>query len=83
MRLLGTNRSTIRELFEFGKKMKAELGEEAVFDYSLGNSSVEPPKEVNDGILKLIEENSPTQLHGYTSAEGDLNVRRAISLSFI
>ena len=79
MRLLGTNRSTIRELFEFGKKMKAELGEEAVFDYSLGNPSVEPPKEVNDGILKLIEENSPTQLHGYTSAEGDLNVRRAIA----
>lgn len=79
MRLLGTNRSTIRELFEFGKKMKAELGEDAVFDYSLGNPSVEPPIDVNAGLLKLIEGSSPTQLHGYTSAEGDANVRRAIA----
>ncbi len=79
MRLLGTNRSTIRELFEFGKKMKTELGEDAVFDYSLGNPSVEPPIDVNAGLLKLIEGSSPTQLHGYTSAEGDANVRRAIA----
>ena len=79
MRLLGTNRSTIRELFEFGKKMKAELGEDSVFDFSLGNPSVEPPLDVNAGLLKLIEESSPTQLHGYTSAEGDAAVRRAIA----
>ena len=79
MRLLGTNRSTIRELFEYGKKMKAELGENAVFDYSLGNPSVEPPKDVNEGLTKLIAESLPTVLHGYTSAEGDLSVRRAIA----
>lgn len=79
MRQLGTNRSTIRELFEYGKKMKAELGEDSVFDYSLGNPSVEPPIEVNQGITKLIEKFSSIQLHGYTSAEGDYAVRCAIA----
>ncbi len=79
MHLYGTNRSTIRELFEYGKKMKRELGEDAVFDYSLGNPSVEPPKEVNEQLSKLIGESSPIELHGYTSAPGDFSVRQAIA----
>ena len=81
MRRYGTNRSTIRELFEYGKKMKNELGEDSVFDYSLGNPSVEPPVCVNDGIISLIEERSAIDLHGYTSAEGDIHVRRTIAES--
>ena len=79
MRLLGTNRSTIRELFEYGKKMKRELGEDAVFDYSLGNPSVEPPFEVNDTLISLAKDIPSTELHGYTSAEGDITVRRKIA----
>ena len=79
MRILGTNRSTIRELFEYGKRMKRELGEDAVFDFSLGNPSVEPPEQVKSGIAKLIDESSAIDLHGYTSAEGDMNTRRAIA----
>lgn len=79
MLTLGTNRSTIRELFEYGKKMKRELGEDAVFDYSLGNPSVAPPSEVEKSIIKLLEENAAIDLHGYTSAEGDKNVRTAIA----
>lgn len=37
---LGTQRSVIRELFEFGKKRAAEIGAENVFDFSIGNPSV-------------------------------------------
>ena len=44
MLALGTKRSCIRELFEFGRRMKAEKGEDAVFDFSLGNPSVPAPK---------------------------------------
>ena len=40
---LGTVRSCIRELFEYGKKRKAEIGEENVFDFSIGNPNVAPP----------------------------------------
>ena len=79
MRLLGANRSTIRELFEFGQKLKRELGEDAVFDYSLGNPSVEPPKELTDAMISLIESTPAIKLHGYTSAEGDRSVREKIA----
>lgn len=79
MKNLGLNRSTIRELFEFGRAMKAERGEDAVFDFSLGNPSVKPPRSVTEGIEHLIKSTDETLLHGYTSAEGDLEVRRAIS----
>ena len=79
MLALGTKRSTIRELFEFGKLLAAERGAENVFDYSLGNPSVCPPPEVNLGIMRLLQEYEPTALHGYTSAEGDMAVRASIA----
>ena len=37
---LGTARSVIRELFEYGKQRAAVVGPENVFDFSLGNPSV-------------------------------------------
>ncbi len=76
---LGKVRSVIRELFEYGKKRKAEIGEQNVFDFSLGNPSVPAPKEVNEELIKLIQNSDPVFLHGYTSAQGDLNVRKAIA----
>ena len=79
MRELGAVRSVIRELFEYGKKRKAEIGEENVFDFSLGNPSVPSPDAVNESLSKIIDTVNPTALHAYTSAEGDFEVRRAIS----
>ncbi len=76
---LGRVRSVIRELFEYGKKRKAEVGEESVFDFSLGNPSVPPPEEVERELVKLINESDPVALHGYTSAQGDYSVRKAVS----
>lgn len=76
---LGSKRSVIREIFEFGRQRAQEVGAENVFDFSLGNPSVEPPRQVEDVLVQLISESSPTALHGYTSAQGDLSVRRAIS----
>ena len=43
MEALGTHRSVIRELFEYGNKRKAEIGAENVFDFSIGNPNVPPP----------------------------------------
>ena len=76
---LGSKRSVIREIFEFGRQRAQEVGAENVFDFSLGNPSVEPPHQVEEVLVQLIGESSPTALHGYTSAQGDLSVRRAIS----
>lgn len=76
---LGKVRSVIRELFEYGKKRKAEIGEENVFDFSLGNPSVATPEEVTARLIGLIKESDPVRLHGYTSAQGDYGVRKAIA----
>ena len=78
---LGSERSEIRELFEYGKARKAEIGEENVHDFSLGNPSVPCPDEVTASLLRLIESEDPIALHGYTSAQGDLNAREAIAKS--
>ena len=79
MRALGAKRSVIRELFEYGKKRKAEIGEENVYDFSLGNPSVAAPDKVNLTMKDLINNESSISLHGYTSAQGDLGVRTAIA----
>ncbi len=79
MYALGSKRSIIREIFEYCKARKAEIGADKVFDFSIGNPSVEPPKEISDAIVDLIQNENSVSLHGYTSAQGDLFVRRAIS----
>ena len=79
MMALGNTRSIIREIFEYGNKRKQEIGEENVFDFSLGNPSVPAPDTVNQAIRDILEEMDSTQLHGYTSAQGDLGVRREIA----
>lgn len=76
---LGSARSVIREIFEYGKIRKAEIGEENVFDFSLGNPSVPAPECVKETLISLIETKDPVSLHGYTSAQGDATVRAKIS----
>ena len=76
---LGSKRSVIRELFEYGKKRKAEIGAKNVFDFSLGNPSVQPPNIVEETLKSLISTENPTLLHGYTSAQGDLTTRQAVA----
>jgi len=76
---LGSKRSIIREIFEYSKVRASQIGAENVFDFSLGNPSVEPPKEVIDSIKQLLASENQTLLHGYTSAQGDLSVRTAVA----
>lgn len=74
---LGSKRSAIRELFEYGKQRAAVVGAENVYDFSLGNPTVPAPDCVNETIRELTEELNSIQLHGYTSAQGDLECRQA------
>ena len=50
---LGSVRSAIRELFEYGKKRAAIVGKENVYDFSIGNPSIPAPQIVNDTIRSL------------------------------
>lgn len=76
---LGTKRSVIRELFEYGKKRAAEIGAENVYDFSIGNPSVAPPPTVRQAIDNLLNSEDSVALHGYTSAQGDAGVRQAMA----
>jgi aspartate aminotransferase len=76
---LGTERSVIRELFEYGNQRAAVVGRENVFDFSLGNPSVPAPESVNEEIVRLCRESDSVRLHGYTSAPGAPAVREAIA----
>lgn len=75
----GIEPSPIRKLFEYGKKRKMEIGEDNVFDFSLGNPSVEPPAKLKEKLLEIINSSSSLELHGYTSAAGDMKAREAIA----
>ena len=76
---LGTSRSIIRELFEYGKQRAAIVGAENVFDFSIGNPSVPSPDAVNETAIKLLQETDPVVIHGYTSAQGDIGVRKLLA----
>lgn len=76
---LGSKRSVIRELFEYGKKLSEEKGKDSVYDFSLGNPNVPAPEAVKNAILDLINAKDSTAVHGYTSAQGDASVRKAVA----
>lgn len=76
---LGTKRSVIRELFEYGKKRASEIGAENVFDFSIGNPNVPAPACIKEAIDELMASSDPCVLHGYTSAQGDVEVRKVIA----
>ena len=76
---LGANRSCIRDLFEYGRQRAAVVGEENVYDYSLGNPSIPSPPQVEQAIREILTDTDSLQIHGYTSAVGDYAARKAIA----
>ncbi|MDD3115281.1 MAG: pyridoxal phosphate-dependent aminotransferase [Anaerovibrio sp.] len=81
MYALGTKKSTIRTIFEYGKKRAAEVGEENVYDFSIGNPNVPAPEAVKTAVIDILETMDSCLLHGYTVAPGDPQVRETIAAS--
>ena len=77
---LGSKSSVIREIFSYGLKRKAEIGEDKVYDFSLGNPSIPAPPSVRQAILELLEEPAE-KLHAYSPAPGYPQVRAVIAES--
>ena len=73
------NSSTIRAMFEEGKRLAGIYGEENVFDYSLGNPNVEPPEEIKNAIIDILSNESPNYVHGYMNNSGYDDVREEIA----
>ena len=76
---LGKHRSVIREIFEYSKQRAAEIGAGNVFDFSIGNPNVPAPDSVKAAVRELLDTQDDVYLHGYTSAQGDSETRRAIA----
>ena len=76
---LGRYRSVIRDIFEYGNQRRKEIGDENVFDFSLGNPSVPAPGFVREELENLLLNTPSEKLHAYTSAAGDPGVRVAIA----
>ncbi|PKK39724.1 Biosynthetic Aromatic amino acid aminotransferase alpha [Clostridiaceae bacterium JG1575] len=76
---LGTQRSVIREIFEFGNQRAAQVGRDNVFDFSIGNPNVPAPPAIKAAIEDIIERESPVAYHSYTSSAGSQSAREAIA----
>ena len=77
---LGSKSSVIRELFAYGLERKKLVGEDKVYDFSLGNPSIPAPPQVKQALLELLEEPAEA-LHGYTPASGIPEVRKILAES--
>ncbi len=76
---LGANRSCIRDLFEYGRQRAAIVGEDHVYDFSLGNPSIPSPREVDQAVREILSDTDSLKIHSYTTAVGDYETRKAIS----
>lgn len=74
-------KSVIRQLSEFATERGKEIGYENVFDYSLGNPSVPAPQEFTDALIRLLRNENPMALHGYSQSLGIPSVREAVAES--
>lgn len=72
--------SWIRKMFETGKKLKLQHGEENVFDFSLGNTITEPPPQFDETLRHLVN-NPPPGMHGYMANTGYVATREAVAKS--
>ncbi len=72
------NSSAIRAMFEEGRKMASLYGEDKVYDFSLGNPNVPPPRGVENAVMEILKEEKGSFIHGYMNNSGFLDVREAV-----
>lgn len=79
MYALGSKRSCIRELFEYGLRQAKIVGKENVYDFSIGNPSIPSPPEVNEAFVSIVRDRDSLSVHGYTTAGGSDEARAAVA----
>lgn len=70
--------SWIRRMFEQGLELKARLGADKVFDFSLGNPNLEPPAIVRKAIWEVLSDERPGK-HAYMPNAGLKETREAVA----
>ncbi|MCR5676007.1 MAG: pyridoxal phosphate-dependent aminotransferase [Lachnospiraceae bacterium] len=74
-------KNIIRVLSEFATARGQEIGYDNVFDYSLGNPSVPAPQAFTDEMVRLLREEDPMALHGYSPTLGNPEFKQLIAES--
>ncbi len=69
--------SWIRKMFEEGARLKSIHGTENVYDFSLGNPDLDPPKVAIDTMAEIAGD--PGTSHGYMPNAGYTDVRERIA----
>ena len=70
--------SWIRRMFEEGSRLRAQYGDDKVFDFSLGNPNLEPPAEFDAAVHDLLTNHGPGT-HGYMPNAGYPETRAAVA----
>jgi aspartate aminotransferase len=70
--------SWIRKMFEQGLELKTKLGADKVFDFSLGNPNLEPPDQVRQAVIDVIQDPRPGK-HAYMPNAGLKETREAVA----
>lgn len=70
--------SWIRKMFEEGARLRALHGDDKVFDFTLGNPSVEPPAAFHRQLLELAQHPLPG-MHRYMNNAGYEETRAAVA----
>lgn len=70
--------SWIRKMFEEGAALRQQYGEDQVYDFTLGNPTIEPPKELHAELKRLAETPVPG-MHRYMNNAGYEETRAAVA----
>ena len=64
----GESGCSIREIAAYGERRAAQIGPENVYNFAIGNPSIDPPDCVHAAVERLLRTVPPTQLHAYAPA---------------
>ncbi len=76
-----SRKDIIFEIAGYGRRRAQEIGPENVFDFSLGNPSVDAPPCVNETIRDVLVRHPALEVHGYGPGQGIASVRQAVAQS--
>ena len=71
--------SWIRRMFEAGAELRKEIGAENVFDFSLGNPDLPPPREAAAALHEIADSLGEPRALGYPSNAGWMPFREALA----
>jgi aspartate aminotransferase len=78
MRYFAEKSSWIRKMFEQGAKLKAEYGADNVYDFSLGNPDLPPPREFDEALVNVAKD-TRQGAHAYMPNGGYPWVKEAVA----